>query len=133
MSKDQKFNKTQIANKLDHLIDSVTKKGIFVLDRSESHYSVVDYLNKRVLISEIPDKSMAEYLCGRYNKNTMTKEKNKEVAKLLNQYRKLETDCVFYSHTIAKSDDEVTVDVARMRKNYTVLQLKKIREEIKNI
>lgn len=125
--KKKKFNKQRVASQLDTLVENVSKRGIFVIQKDDRYYQVKNYLTNQVLLDFIPTKHIAERLCNKYNNNRLISHTWKQkVTELLGEYSKLDQDCIYYTYTIFNTEDEVTKDVATIRREYASMQIKHV-------
>lgn len=113
--KKKKFNKKQIAEKLDNLAERVSSKDIFVVGRNGEYYTVVDYKSGKIKFNHLPNRKVANKICNRVNRKKLSNETIKEIYSLIEYYYKLQTDCTFYSHTISTSSNEITLLAAVSR------------------
>lgn len=113
--KKKKFNKKQIAEKLDKLAERVSSKNIFVVGRNEEYYTVVDYKTGKITFNHLPNRKVANKICNRVNKKQLPKDVIKEIYTLLDYYYKLLNDCQFYKHTIEHTSNDATLLTAISR------------------
>lgn len=128
--KKKKFNKRDLAKKLDRLAEKVSSKDIYVVGRNEEYYTVVDYKTGKITFNHLPTRTVANKLCNRVNRKKLPKEVIKEIYKLLQQYYYLRTDTEFYNHTIANTSSEVTLDAALARLDLSIARMQNIISKI---
>ncbi len=127
--KNQNFDdKFVLANRLDTIADRVIKRGVLVVDKNANgYYNLIDYFNKNILVQDIPNLAIAKSLCNSLNTKKVNKKKSyDDLAAILEQYHKLNNDCMFYRNTIKVSKDPFRVEVALTRLDISLLKLKSV-------
>lgn len=127
------YNKRELAKKLDKLADKVSKRAVFVVSKEAESFSILNYLNKAIVISEIPNYKIADILCSKLNSGKRTKTWLDNAKSLLADWSKLDLDCVYYTYTIQNSADEVIVDIVKMRKSLALGQMEQIGKKLKRL
>lgn len=131
--KSQNYNDRQLlANRLDTIADRVIKRGVLVVEKnSNGFFNIIDYFNKNVLVEDLPTFAVASSLCNSFNaKKTNRKKSFSEIATILEQYHKLNNDCMFFRHTIRVSKDTFKVEVALTRLDITLVKLKGVHQQL---
>lgn len=131
--KNQNYNdKFALVSKLDTIADRVIKRGVLVVERNSSgFYDLVDYFSKNVLVKDIPNLPIAKTLCDSLNTKKVNKKKAfDDLAAVLEQYHKLNNDCMFYRNTIKVSNDPFKVEVALTRLDISLLKLKSVHHQM---
>lgn len=111
--KKENYNPKHIAKKLDNLASNVAKKGIFVVKKTKHGYDILNYINREILVKDIPFSKTANNFC-----DTLNKEGEKGIAQIshhVNMYHKHTNDILFYKHTIRTSKDTTKVFTAGVR------------------
>ena len=112
--KRKKFNKKALANKLDSLAKKVAKRNVYVVKKSDPGYDIIDYVNKKTCVENVPFLNIAERACKSFNKSTEPvngQHMQHHVDKYFNHYMDLQ----FYKYTIKTSEDKVKVFTAGVR------------------
>lgn len=107
------YNPKHIAKKLDNLASNVAKKGVFVVKKTKHGFDILNYINKEVLVKDIPFSRTANNFC-----DTLNKEGERGVSQIchhVNMYHKHTNDIMFYKHTIRTSKDTTKVFTAGVR------------------
>lgn len=125
-------NRKSIAVKLDKIVKNVGKRGIFVVGKNKDvgTYEVINYANKRAVITSLPTRLIADAFCKKYNKGQRFSHQNRQLGETLYRIDKLRNDCMFYNYTMTVSKDPIRVEVASNRKGLAVLQLKELHEKL---
>ena len=117
--KKNKYNKRELAKKLDKLAEKVSSKDIFVVSKPNDFYAVLNYKTQQPFILDIPNKRVADRLCGKANCKPLSRDTLKRIRRLLDDYHRYFTDTLYFQHTITKSSDEITVESAKHRLDLT--------------
>lgn len=125
------FDKQQVSKKLDTLAEKVSKLPIYVINKSDRYYQILNYYNKTVYLDDIPTKFIAERLCEKVNSKSLSNNWLKEVKELLDHYAKMDYDCIYYTYTIENTEDSVTRSVAQMRREATMDNLRHVIQKLK--
>ena len=129
--KKNKFNKNELANRLEKLAEKVSSKDIYVVGKDHNgFYAVVDYKSSKIVYQDIPTRGIASKMCSKLNQRPYTVEKVKEIYQHINTYHKHFTDSVFYHQTLTCTEEPLTyystldrINVANARMRYTVSKL----------
>lgn len=115
-----------LANKLDTIADGVIKRGVLVVEKNSfGFFNLIDYFNKRVVVHDIPTSAIANALCSTLNSKKLDRQKSLvNLGSVLEQYHKLNNDCLFFRHTIKINNDPFKVEVALVRLDITLAKLK---------
>lgn len=117
--KKKNYNKQALAKKLDNLAEKVSKKDIFVVSKPSNFYSVLNYKTHTSIITNIPNRRLADKLCNKANSKSFKIHHLQKVYALLDDYHRYFTDTLYFQHTISESNDEVTVESAKHRLDLT--------------
>ena len=131
--KKKNYNKQALAKKLDNLAEKVSSKNIFVVSKSKDEYAVLDYKTQQPVITEIPNKLVADKLCDKSNRKAFGTQILKEIKFLISEWQRYKTEILFFKFTIDKSPDEVTVESARHRLDLTNARMKIIMKKLMTI
>jgi hypothetical protein len=131
--KKKNYNKKELAKKLDRLAEKVSSKNIFVVSKSEDEYTVLDYKTQQPVITEIPNKLVADKLCDKSNRKAFGTQTLKEIKFLISEWHRYKTEILFFKFTIDKSPDQVTVESARHRLDLTNARMKNIMKKLMTI
>ena len=127
-------NRQNLADKIDGLVANVSKRGVFVVKRNKNSdgYEVLDYVSRRPVITDLPTRTIANKLCNSYNKGNRIKDfhTKQKFRNLIDRIYKLKLDCMYYSRTITTSADMFKVEVAEVRKDFAMLQLKSLYSDL---
>jgi hypothetical protein len=66
--KRKNYNKKHLANKLDNLAKKVAKRNIFVVEKTDPGYNIINYLDKSVCVENVPFLSIAQTATKNFNK-----------------------------------------------------------------
>lgn len=124
--KKNKYNKRELAHKLDNLAEKVSKKDIFVVSKPNEFYCVLNYKTHHSIITDIPNKRVADKLCSKANRANFTTKHLKKIHSLLNDYHRYFVDTLYFQHTISKSQDKITVESAKHRLDLTNGRMKAV-------
>lgn len=124
--KKKNYNKRDLAKKLDRLAENVSKKNIFVVSKSGDEYTVLDYKTQQPVITEIPNKLVADKLCNKSNRTAFSRLKLKEIKHLISEWHRYKTETLYFQFTISKSTDEVTVESAKHRLDLTNARMENV-------
>ena len=131
--KNQNYNERyNLANKLDTIADGVIKRGVLVVEKNSfGFFNLIDYFNKRVVVHDIPTSTIANALCSTLNSKKLDRQKSlNNLGPILEQYHKLNNDCLFFRHTIKISKDPFRVEIALVRLDTTLAKLKGVHQQI---
>lgn len=129
INKSTNYNKTKLAKKLDTLASNVAKKGVFVVTKSEPGYKVINYIDKKSVIDNVPYLSMANEISDKLNKS-------KEPPTLegvnyrIDRYYKHLNDIMFYKHTLATTKDTFKILSVGSRLQESIYALREIKKNL---
>ena len=107
--KNKKFNKAELAKKLDKLSHDVAQRGVFVARKNKyAEFDVFDYVNKQVYYDNFPNQETAQTMCNTLNKRKKSQGLpyvSKKIKEVCNSISKHNTDCAHYLHIITTTDD----------------------------
>lgn len=112
--KRKKYNKKHLANKLDGLAKKVAKRNVYVVEKTDPGYNILNYIDKSILVENVPFLNVAKSACDSFNKSE-EEVKGHHMQKHVDKYFKHYMDLQFYKHTIKHSDDVVKVFTAGVR------------------
>lgn len=105
--KNTKYNRKQLAEKLDNISGRVAARGVFVVRKN--NYNQFDLYNVTldvVVFDNLPNKHIAEKVRDRYNSNKKYQyDRQQKIRRLCNDISKYNTDCFYYLYTIQNSTD----------------------------
>lgn len=106
-------NKVELAARLTAIAGNVAKTPVFVVSATNGVFSILNYYTRAPVVSDVPSKSLAVYMCDAFNKKKSVPEVNM-LQQYVNIYAKHYIDCEFYKHTIKTTKDSfkraVTID-----------------------
>lgn len=112
--KRKKYNKKHLANKLDGLAKKVAKRNVYVVEKTDPGYNILNYIDKSILVENVPFLNVAKSACDSFNKSE-EEVKGHHMQKHVDKYFKHYMDLQFYKYTIKHSDDVVKVFTAGVR------------------
>lgn len=112
--KRKKYNKKHLAKKLDGLAKKVAKRNVYVVEKTDPGYNILNYIDKSILVENVPFLNVAKRACDSFNKSE-EEVKGYHMQKHVDKYFKHYMDLQFYKHTIKHSDDVVKVFTAGVR------------------
>jgi len=118
-----KSKKAVLAQKLTDLATNVAQKPVFVISPNLGDFDILDYYTKKPVVTKIPSKSLARFLCDSLNKS----RKKLPIATIqhyINVYSKHYYDCLFYKHTIKSTKDTFKRHVTITRLDISIEYLK---------
>jgi len=118
-----KSKKAVLAQKLTDLAANVARKPVFVVSPNFGDYDILDYYTKAPIVTNIPSKSLARFLCDTLNKSRK-KLPIGTIQHYINVYSKHYYDCVFYKHTIKNTKDVFKRHVTITRLDISIEHLK---------
>jgi len=127
--KRKKYNKTHLANKLDGLAKKVAKRNVYVIKKTDPGYNIINYIDKSVVVENIPFLKVAEQACKNFN---LEKEQinGKHMQIHVDKYFKHYMDLQFYKHTIKTSQDKVRVFTAGVRMQDSLHMVKEAKHQL---
>jgi len=112
--KRKNYNKKFLAKRLDGLAKKVAKRNVYVIEKTDPGYNIINYLDKSVFIENVPFLNLAQRACKSFNKSK--EEVNPmHMQRHIDKYFKHYMDLQFYKHTIQTSEDKVKVFTAGVR------------------
>lgn len=120
LSKDKK---AILAEKLTNIATNVAKKPVFVVSLNELEYNILDYYTKKSIITGIPSKGLARFICDQLNK-AKCKPHISAMQHYINVYSKHYYDCIFYKNTIKTTKDLFKKHVTITRLDISIEHLK---------
>ena len=128
--KKRNFNKKNLAKKLDNITNNVAKRGVFVVKKTDPGFNVVNYINNKVYVENVPFNTTAKQLCKLLNDKKQTdKPDATRVSRLCDKFYKHYNDIHFYKHTINTSKDLQRKLIAQTRMEESVMMLKEVRRQ----
>jgi len=130
--KSKKFNKRDLAKRLDTLSNNVAKRGVFVVRPNKyNEFDVFDYVNQRVYHDNFPSKSLAQQMCDRYNKNKKSvPTKSKRINELCKAISKHNQDCMHYMHIITTTNDDFKAEYTEIRLRESQMAMKHLLSDL---
>jgi len=136
-----KLNKRVIGKKLDKIAQNVAKRGVFVIsyDKSLEMYQILEAITKRVVLTYIPTKKLANVLCVRLNSKKLHQQTIRDGGmfrkpqELINKYVDAKNECMFYRHTMKTTKDAFKFEATRHRLIETVLRQKYALSNVQNL
>lgn len=129
--KNKKFNKPNLARKLDNMAKNIAKKGVYIVAKTEPGYNIVNYITKEVLLENIPFSKVANNLNRELNKSK-DKPAMGNYQSHIDRYYKHFNDIQFYKHTIRTSKDITKVFSAGCRMQDSIQMMNQAREYIRS-
>lgn len=126
------MNKQHLAKKIDQLADNVAKKGVYVVTKHNDYFVVQEHITKNIIVSELPLRNIADYLCNLRNKGkvlSVTAKRN--LQNLLDQYFKLRNDIMFYRNTLRLTKDNDLYHATSARMHDTSCRLTSVTHQLK--
>jgi hypothetical protein len=127
--KKKSYNKEYLSKKLDKLASNVAKKGIHIVSESSPGYKVINYVNKKVLIDNIPYKSLAKQVADKVNKSKEPVHLDR-LDYAISRYYKHVNDITFYKHTMKSAKDYNVVISTGARLQESIYALKETKENL---
>jgi site-specific recombinase len=128
-------NQVYLASKLDTIADRVIKRGVLVVEKnSDGFFNLIDYFNKTIIVADVPTVALAKSICDYLNSKRDTNKRKffVDLQHLINNYHKLNNDCIFYRHTIKVAKDIMRVEIALTRLDVTLVKLKTLHQQIQH-
>ncbi len=128
-------NQVYLASKLDTIADRVIKRGVLVVEKnSDGFFNLLDYFNKTIIVADVPTVALAKSICDYLNSKRDTNKRKffVDLQHLINNYHKLNNDCIFYRHTIKVAKDIMRVEIALTRLDVTLVKLKTLHQQIQH-
>jgi len=135
------LNKRVISKKLDNIAKNVAKRGVFVISYNESTgmFEIIEAVTKRVVLTHLPNKNLANVLCVRLNQQKLHQTTIREghlfrrPQTIINKYVDLKNECMFYRHTMKTTKDDFRFESTRHRLIESVLRQKHALQQVKNL
>ena len=130
--KKPKFDRKQLAEKLEDLSEKVAARGIFVVRKNDyNQWALYDYSRAIVIFDNLPNSDIANAICDSYNKNRRyTPARVNRIIKVCNEISKHSTDCIFYIHTIQNTTDFEKYVYTNTRLQHSKHQIKKLIQDL---
>jgi len=130
--KRKRYNKKHLANKLDNLAKKVAKRNIFVVEKTEPGYNIINYLDKSVCVENVPFLSIAQTATKNFNKAEKDTMGNgfRNMQSHVDKYFKHYMDLQFYKHTIKTSEDKTKVFTAGVRMQDSLFFIKEAKRHL---
>lgn len=129
-----KKKKTELVNKLDNAVKSISKRNLyFVSGNKDRYYSVIDSTTKQPIFKEIPISEAAQLivrLCNTTSKTKIRKVKDHIEDAIIKHGRELNkhiNDLYFYNHTLKTTKDIDKVIITEARKDMSLNYYYKIK------
>lgn len=129
--KRKKYNKKFLAKKLDGLAKKVAKRNVYVVEKTDPGYNIVNYIDKSVVVQNVPFLNIAKSACTSFNKSE-EEVKGYHMQQHVDKYFKHYMDLQFYKHTIKHSDDVVKVFTAGVRMQDSLDFIKEAKLRLQN-
>lgn len=126
-------NKKQPSKKnIDKIAEGVTKRGVYIVKKTDSGYNVVNCMNNASTpFVNVPDRDVAERVCERYNAaRGVSRDLKLRYFNKMREYEKHKADCEFYEYAMNTAKDMFKVEIAEMRKDLSEAYMAKIKREI---
>lgn len=108
--------KKELEEKLDKLAKKVSAKPVYVVKKTDMGYNLVHYITDAILISDIPDLTLAKRMADRANsKKSLRKDDINRFNNRLKIFYKYYNDIQFYTYTIKNSSDFTKVEAVKTR------------------
>lgn len=133
--KKHNFDPKHIGQKLDQLASKVIARGIHVVEKNEyGFYNIIEYTKKTAIVVGLPSYTVASNICEILNNKMRSRYIDlSQIQRTADTYNKLDNDCLFYKHTLAKSQDAMKRAVVYTRLDLTIQRMRSIRHELTNI
>lgn len=128
------INKKKLAKTLDAVVNSVAKKGIYVIDKNiNGDYVIVDYLKKQIVLDELPKREIAEKFCNLLNRGRKLEHNRiRNIKELIKKYHQLNNDCIYYRHVINNDGgSHLNKEAIYTRLEYTKMHISHVLEKLK--
>jgi len=126
-------NKKAVLEKLENITSNVSKKPIYVVKKDGESYSVIHYISKKILISDVPFAKPAKNLANDIHKfKKVNPEKIKRLTAYIDSYYKHYNDAIFYKHTLKTTKDPEKFEIVEARLDMTLAYLRCVRDTLAN-
>jgi hypothetical protein len=104
------------AARLEGLVESVKNRPIFVVDKVDDHYAVIDYIRKDTVVPMLPTRHVADLICTKYNRSESYSHAVKmHLVELIRGALRTQTEMAHYQHTAKHSKDSDIAETAVLR------------------
>lgn len=132
--KEKNFDVSKTAKQFDEIIDRVKQYPVFVVDKNNHFYRVIEYKKQRVIVDLLPTRDAAEKICERYNtKKTYSDRRKKEIAENIKTCAKYHHDISHYLNSLQTAEDSDTrtniwnrLQDAEIKQQYAVKKLESL-------
>lgn len=134
--KKHSFDTGKVAQKLDHMLDTVVQRGIYVVKKlSHQHYAVIEVKTQRVMVDHIPFKRFALSVCDNLNRRQRkpSAEYLREVCWKFQRLTKLINDCACYRHTLEHYSDKTRQIAVTARLHQTRATIDQIQRALSGV
>jgi hypothetical protein len=133
--KNRNFDPKHIGQKLDQLASKVIARGIHVVEKNEhGTFNIIEYTKKTAIVVGLPGYAVASNICEILNNKMRSRYVDfVQIQRTADTYNKLDNDCFFYKHTLAKSQDAMKRAVVYTRLDLTIQRMRSIRQELASI
>jgi hypothetical protein len=110
-NKKPRFDTRNIARRLDTMLDTVVKRGVYVIKRlGHQNFAVINTRTGKAIVKRIPLKRIAEQVCDKINSRRLALRSDcyDNATRKFQLYGKLMNDCACYMHTLDRTTDTVT-------------------------
>ena len=124
-----KFEINKVKNKFEDITNSVIKRDVYTVDKTDGYYIIKSYLTDKILIDYIPASGVAEDVCeilnakSYYNLNEL----------LLNveRYGKYFNECMCFKHSISSEKTSQHKEILYTRYHEAKLRLSHVETSIR--
>ena len=127
--KRKNYNKKYLAKKLDGLAKNVAKRNVYVIQKTDPGYNIINYIDKSVFIENVPFLNVAERACKNFNHTKQDINPN-HMQTHIDKYFKHYMDLQFYKHTIKTSEDKTKVFTAGVRMQDSLFFIKEAKRHL---
>lgn len=127
--KKKKFNKNDIANKIDKLATNIAKRGIYLVKKTDVGYNIINYVTKTIFVKDIPFQNVANRYCKTLN-STKEQLSPVNIQRHIDLYHKHYNDIQFYKYTFKTSEDKVKVFTAGVRMAESLQFVKEAKKQL---
>lgn len=134
--KKPRFDTRSVARRLDHMLDTVVQRGVYVVKRLDhQHYQVVEVKTQRLMIDHIPYKKAALSVCDKLNQRQQRpgSEHLQGISLKFRHLGKLINDCVYYAHTVNSTPDIVTRGAITARLHLARASIAQIEQSLRSV
>lgn len=122
------YNRKKLAQKLEDLSERVAARGIYIVRKNQyNEWDLYDYGKDTVVFDSLPNESVAQRICDRYNKSKKYGlEKRRKIFELCREISKHNMDCIFYVYNMKNTDDYDKYVCMQTRMQYAKDRIKKL-------